>query len=93
MIERGALLSNGNHLELQLAAAPVDQDLFSVGDIPTMHELQRRYIRYILKKADGRIGGPGGAADLLGMNRSTFYYRMKRLGMPLPAVKKQVSEV
>ena len=30
----------------------------------------------------GRIKGPGGAADLLGMNPSTLYSRMKKLGIP-----------
>ena len=52
-----------------------------IADNPTLDELQRRYIKYILKKTGGKISGPGGAADLLGMKRSTLYNRMKKLGI------------
>ena len=81
VVERSALLSTDNRLELQLSITPVDRQSFSVSGKPTMHELQRSYIEYILKGTDGQIAGKGGAADILGMNRSTLYYRMKRLGM------------
>jgi transcriptional regulator with GAF, ATPase, and Fis domain len=82
VIERGALLSTSNLLELQLSTTPVDRQSFSVNDKPSMDELQHRYIRYILKTTDGRISGPGGAAEILKMKRTTLYYRMKKLGLP-----------
>ncbi|MDX9786314.1 MAG: sigma-54 dependent transcriptional regulator [Desulfobacterales bacterium] len=91
VIERGALLSNGSHLELQLSATPVDPQSFSITDLPSMQELQRRYIGHVLKKTEGRIGGPGGAADILGMNRSTLYFRMKKLDMPLNSSPNETS--
>jgi transcriptional regulator with GAF, ATPase, and Fis domain/tetratricopeptide (TPR) repeat protein len=83
VIERGALLSNGHQLELQLATTTLDPQSFSMSDMPTMDELQRRYIVHVLKTTGGKIGGTTGAADILGMNRSTLYFRMKKLNMPL----------
>jgi len=46
-----------------------------------MEEVQRRYIRDVLKKTGGKIAGPGGAADILDMKRTTLYSRMRALGM------------
>jgi transcriptional regulator with GAF, ATPase, and Fis domain len=39
------------------------------------------HIIRILNKTNGRISGPGGAADLLGVNPSTLRNRMKKLGI------------
>ena len=49
-------------------------------DLPTMDELQKRYIKYVLDRTNGQIAGQSGAAEILGMKRSTFYSRMKKLG-------------
>ncbi len=45
--------------------------------IPTLEEMERRYIRDVLKMTSGRISGPRGAATLLGINRTTLYKKMK----------------
>jgi transcriptional regulator with GAF, ATPase, and Fis domain len=47
----------------------------------TLDEMQRRYIRQVLEKTGGKIGGPGGAAEVLGMKRTTLSDRMKKLGL------------
>ena len=49
-----------------------------------MEEIERRHILEALKRASGRIKGPGGAAELLGMNPSTLRNRMKRCGVSRP---------
>lgn len=36
-------------------------------DMPTLEEQQRRYIKLILKKINGKISGPDGAINILGM--------------------------
>ena len=41
-----------------------------------------RHIRRILGMTDGKIHGPGGAAELLGVNSSTLRNRMNKLGIP-----------
>jgi transcriptional regulator with PAS, ATPase and Fis domain len=55
------------------------QALFN--DTPTLDDLQRRYIQQVLNKTGGQIGGPNGAARILGVKRTTLYKRMKKLGI------------
>jgi len=80
-VERAVILSRGDRLEITL---PIQQkqcndDPFS--DNPNLDEIQRRYIRYTIERSGGKIGGPGGAAEALGMKRTSLYTRMKLLGM------------
>jgi len=49
--------------------------------LPTMDQLQRRYIEHILKNTGGKISGAGGAAEILGMKRTTLQARIKKLGV------------
>ncbi len=49
---------------------------------PRWKELERKNVMNALRKAGGRIGGPGGAAALLHMKPTTLAYRMKALGIP-----------
>ncbi|MDX9788444.1 MAG: sigma 54-interacting transcriptional regulator [Desulfobacterales bacterium] len=83
IIERASLLSSDHRLELQLTVAPESRQASAFEDMPTMSELQRRYIAHVLKATGRQIGGPNGAANVLGMNRCTLYSRMKKLGMSL----------
>jgi hypothetical protein len=41
-----------------------------------------------LNLANGKIHGPGGAGELLGVNPDTLRYRMKKLGIPFRKQKK-----
>lgn len=50
-------------------------------DLPTMDEMQQRYISYVLDKTSGRISGKGAAAEILGMKRTTLSARIKKLGI------------
>ncbi|MBP1749460.1 MAG: transcriptional regulator, Fis family, partial [Deltaproteobacteria bacterium] len=47
----------------------------------TLEEMEKRYIEDILKRTGWRIKGDGGAAHIIGMNPSTLYSRMKKLGI------------
>jgi len=82
VIERAVLLSSGERLELMLpgesATATASQ---SFADMPSLDELQKRYIEYILRQTGGRISGSGGAAERLKMKRTSLYARMRRLGL------------
>jgi transcriptional regulator with GAF, ATPase, and Fis domain len=40
------------------------------------------HIQRVLELAGGKVQGPGGAAELLGVNASTLRNRMKRLAVP-----------
>jgi transcriptional regulator with GAF, ATPase, and Fis domain len=39
------------------------------------------HICEVLKLAEGKIHGPGGAAELLGMNPNTLRWRLDKLGI------------
>jgi len=85
VIERAVALSGGERWSLDLPLGrpgPAEPPPFAGS--PTLEEVQRRYIAHVLEKTGGRIHGPGGAAEVLGMKRSTLYTRMYRLGMRLP---------
>ena len=81
VMERAVLLSAGAQLNLDLPAQKKSLSNHPFVDIPTLDEAQRRYIRYILEKTGGKLSGAGGAAELLGMKRSSLYNRMKKLGV------------
>jgi formate hydrogenlyase transcriptional activator len=50
----------------------------------TMEELEREHIQEILEKTGWRIRGRNGAAEILGLQPSTLYARMKKLGVRRP---------
>ncbi|MDR1686873.1 MAG: sigma 54-interacting transcriptional regulator [Desulfovibrio sp.] len=61
---------------------PPRQDTqFRCDDLPTMHELQRRYIRHALALTRGKIRGPNGALAILDMKQSSFYKKIKEYGL------------
>ena len=77
VVERSMILSQGGTLRLTLPEASE-----SVDDEPvTLDEVQRRHIRRILEMSGGRISGPGGAAEILGLKPTTLRSRMERLGL------------
>ena len=41
----------------------------------------RRYLRQVIAHTRGRITGPGGAAEILGMKPSTLTWRIGKLGL------------
>jgi transcriptional regulator with GAF, ATPase, and Fis domain len=48
---------------------------------PTLDDVVRAHLRATLARTGGRIYGPGGAAELLGVPPSTLQSRMKKLGV------------
>jgi formate hydrogenlyase transcriptional activator len=85
VIERAVILSTGSVLhvpyrDLQSRVTPGHD-----GDKPqTLADVEREHIRTILKETRWVLSGPRGAASRLGMNRSTLYFRMKKLGIVRP---------
>jgi formate hydrogenlyase transcriptional activator len=76
VIEQAVIVSSGGQLYLDMPTG--------AGNIPspTLKEAERQHIVSVLSKTDWRIKGPAGAARLLGMNSSTLYSAMRRLGIP-----------
>ncbi len=81
VIERTVLLSLEDRLEFNLPTSKFPQGPHPFDDLPTMEDVQKRYILYVLEKTKGKQSGPDGAAQILGMKRSTLYNRMKKLGI------------
>jgi transcriptional regulator with PAS, ATPase and Fis domain len=50
-----------------------------ISDFPTLETLESRYIQFILDTTNGKVSGKNGALDILGMKRSTFYSKIKRI--------------
>ena len=81
VIERATILNTIEGLGPHLRAESRLFITHPFADTPSLNEIQRRYIRHVLNKTGGRIAGAGGAAELLGMKRTTLYNRMKKLDM------------
>jgi transcriptional regulator with GAF, ATPase, and Fis domain len=47
-----------------------------------LDEVIGAHIRHVLGMTGGKIHGPGGAGELLGVNPNTLRHRMKKLGIP-----------
>jgi formate hydrogenlyase transcriptional activator len=82
VIERAVILSTGPVLRL----SPKDlQSRIKPGQSAdrhqTLEEVERNHILKTLKETRWVLSGPGGAAACLGLNRSTLYFRMKKLGI------------
>ena len=85
VIERALLLAQGRPLEFgELAgegrARPLQPEP-AAGEVLPLEELTARHLVAVLARAGGRIEGPGGAAELLGLNPSTLRHRLRRLGI------------
>ncbi len=84
ILERAVILCQDrvlqpHHLGLPTAATPpVDTAL------GTLEEMERRHILRALERTGGVLAGPKGAAALLGVNRSTLWSRMRKLGIRPP---------
>jgi formate hydrogenlyase transcriptional activator len=82
VIERAVILSSGPVLRL----SPRDlKSRITPGQNTdrhqTLEEVERNHILKTLKETSWVLSGPAGAAARLGLNRSTLYFRMKKLGI------------
>jgi formate hydrogenlyase transcriptional activator len=81
-IERAVILTRGECLEVPIEELPSPR---RDGDSPPTHgtlnlrEVERETILEALRRAHGRVSGPGGAASLLGLKRTTLQSRMRIL--------------
>jgi formate hydrogenlyase transcriptional activator len=80
IIERAVILCQGGVLQ-EAHIALTNQTPAHAGSFPTMEEAERVHILRALERTSWVLAGPKGAADLLGMNRSTLWSRMKKLGI------------
>jgi transcriptional regulator with GAF, ATPase, and Fis domain len=79
LMERAVILASGDTLELSRYIETGENFSARFSHLQTMDEMQRQYIEYVLRRTGGRIGGLGGAAEILGMKRTTLNSRIRLL--------------
>ena len=85
LIERAVILSPGPVLRVPLDDLQNRTESDSAKfEFQTVAEAERVLILATLKKTKWVVAGPNGAAERLGMNRSTLEFRMKKLGIVKP---------
>jgi formate hydrogenlyase transcriptional activator len=78
VIERAVILSPGPELQISLVEL-AQPDAVVPKAVATLEDIEREHILRVLRETRGKIGGPGGAAERLGMNRTTLNSRMQKL--------------
>ena len=76
MAVEAALTGNPRLVYQAIAYDPLTAAVLSLDEINAQH------IRQALETAGGKINGPGGAAQILGLNPNTLRSRMNKLGIP-----------
>jgi DNA-binding NtrC family response regulator len=89
MIERALIQSRGDMLSFKTLSAPqvpmgreATRDVGRNRTVLSLDEINAQHIRQALETAGGRINGPDGAAQILGLNPNTLRSRMNKLGIP-----------
>ena len=84
LLERSLLLCKGPELnEIYFPAHSKEIFNNSIEDtgVKTLEQMEADYILSVLRKVKGKIGGAGGAAEILGLPSSTLNSRIKKLGI------------
>jgi len=79
-IERAVVLSQGEELKLP-AGEFIASESPNITPISTFQQAERNVIIDALKAASGRVAGRGGAAERLGLKRTTLQNKMQRLSI------------
>lgn len=80
VIERGAILSRGEKLilNLQKTRAITDVEHQDILTEEQFNDLQKQNIITCLKATNGKVSGKNGAAEMLGIRPTTLYSRIKK---------------
>ena len=79
-IERAVILTQGNALRAPLAELEMPEEPAPMADA-TLQATEREHILRVLRETKGMIGGQGGAAEKLGLKRTTLNSKLKKLGI------------
>ena len=82
VLERAVINSSGLKLRLVDELKKPQKDISTARK--TLEAVERDHIVGILKQTQWKVGGKNGAAEILGLNRSTLRARMRKLGISRP---------
>jgi transcriptional regulator of acetoin/glycerol metabolism len=77
LIEHAMIISQDKVLKVEMPEAFDSERVYGF----SLEEVERKHILSILEKGRWRIRGKGGAAEILGLNPTTLYSKMKKLGI------------
>jgi formate hydrogenlyase transcriptional activator len=78
-IERAVILTSGSTLRAPLAELESLEE--ETSSDPNFHAAEREHILRVLRECRGMIGGSGGAAEKLGLKRTTLNSKLRKLGI------------
>jgi DNA-binding NtrC family response regulator len=89
LIERALIQGRGGMLSFEMLSAPqvpaYRETAYEASRNQSglsLDEMNAQHIRQALETAGGKINGPGGAAQILGLHPNTLRSRMNKLGIP-----------
>jgi DNA-binding NtrC family response regulator len=87
VVERALILSQGRPLTFDDIIWADDGNgkvdtTITKDEFLSLDVVNARHIKLALEMTKGKIHGPNGAAELLGINPSTLRHRMRKLGVP-----------
>jgi PAS domain S-box-containing protein len=80
-MERAVILTPGSTLRAPLAELEMLEEETPASSAPDFHAPEREYILRVLRETKGMIGGSGGAAERLGLKRTTLNSKLIKLGI------------
>jgi len=89
VVERALILNRSGPLNFAFHDSAGQEDVQGLSEAASRDEetllldhAVRKHIQKVLKLTNGKIHGPGGAAELMGVNPSTLRNRMNKLAIP-----------
>ncbi len=80
VIERAVIVSRGDELEIPAVEFDAGPEIGSTSH-SSFHQAESNAIISALKEASGRVSGRGGAAERLGLKRTTLQTKMRKLNI------------
>jgi len=80
IIEHAMILSHDDTLIVRLPDAVLSETNMT----QNLHDIERMHVISVLEKVGWRLSGEGGAAEALGLKRTTLQAKMKKLGIKRP---------
>lgn len=86
MIEYAMIVTEGKTLEIRVPETKSSEN----SAIFTLEDAERKHIIDVLRKTGWRLTGHGGAAEILGLKRTTLQSKMKKLGIRRPPLNAEI---